>query len=92
MKFYPADTHKEALRAALQDDGREWTDEEKEALEGVVNDDNNLGIPVSFGDRFWNLEGTKIVFRTANSLCGYSVTRVTAESMRRRHSIGTHRR
>ena len=76
MNIYNTTTQKEALKAALEDKEVQWTDEEKRALEGIISDENNLGVRLSPSKSFWSLAGTGIVFATEKYFSGYTVRRV----------------
>lgn len=74
MKSYRANTPKDALRKALHDKEMGWTPSEKRALQNIITDRENFGIPNGNG-RDWKVKRGRIVFHTAETENGYSVGR-----------------
>lgn len=74
MKSYTANLPKDALRKSLHDKEMGWTPSEKRALQNIVTDRENFGIPNGCG-RDWKVKRGRIVFHTEATENGYSVGR-----------------
>lgn len=75
MKSYIANTPKEALRMALNDPLMGWSKHERAALEKIVSNEDNFGVPYGTGRNWTATKRSRIIFHTHESACGYNVGR-----------------